>query len=363
MPASRYAERLDRAARVVGGAGVGALLVTPGPDLLYLTGHAPPPLERLTLLVIAPGRGPVLLVPLLERPAALASPAADRIEVLWWADDEDPYAVAAGLLPPGRLAVTDQTWASHVLGLLAADRTFVAAGRATPPLRAVKDEEELAALATAASAADAAFADIVLVPFAGRREVDVAADVADALRRHGHRTADFTIVGSGPNGASPHHEAGERVIAEGDPVVLDFGGHLGGYCSDITRTVVVGEPPKEFDRVHDVVRRAQQAAFEAVRPGVRAEEVDRAARDVIHDAGYGEWFIHRTGHGIGLEAHEPPYIVAGNRTMLEAGMTFSIEPGIYLPDRFGVRIEDIVAVTGDGARRLNEAPREPLSVR
>jgi Xaa-Pro aminopeptidase len=366
VAASRHAERLDRAAMAAGEAGLGALLVTPGPDLLYLTGHAPPPLERLTVLVVAPGRVPVLLVPLLERPAALASPAADRIEVLGWADGEDPYAVAAaGLLPPGRLAITDQTWASHVLGLqqAAAERTFVAAGRAMPPLRAVKDEEELAALAKAASAADAAFADIVLVPFAGRREADVAVDLADALRRHGHRTADFTIVGSGPNGASPHHEAGERVIAEGDAVVLDFGGQLGTYCSDITRTVFVGEPPKEFDRVHDVVRRAQQAAFEAVRPSVRAEEVDRAAREVIDDAGYGERFIHRTGHGIGLELHEPPYIVTGNRTNLEAGMTFSIEPGIYLPDRFGVRIEDIVAVTGGGAVRLNQAPREPQAVR
>jgi D-alanyl-D-alanine dipeptidase len=363
--AGRHAERLDRAARVTGEAGLGALLVTPGPDLLYLTGHAPPPLERLTLLVIAPARDPVLLVPLLERPAALGSPAADRIEVLGWVDGEDPYAVAAGLLPPGRMAVTDQTWASHVLGLqeASAGRTFVAAGRAMPPLRLVKDDWELATLAEAASAADAAFADIVLVPFAGRREAEVGADLAEALRRHGHRTADFTIVGSGPNGASPHHEAGERVIAEGDVVVLDFGGHLGGYCSDITRTVIVGEPPTEFDRVHDVVRWAQQAAFESVRAGVRAEDVDRTARDVIDDAGYGQWFIHRTGHGIGLEAHEPPYIVAGNRTELDAGMTFSIEPGIYLPDRFGVRIEDIVAVTADRARRLNDAPREPLTVR
>jgi Xaa-Pro aminopeptidase len=362
--AGRHAERLDRAARLTGEAGLGALLVTPGPDLFYLTGHAPPPLERLTLLVIAPGRTPVLLVPLLERPAALASPAADWIEVLGWADGEDPYAIGAGLLPPGRLAVTDQTWASHVLGLQEslASRTFVAAGRAMS-LRGVKDEEELAALAKAASAADAAFADIVLVPFLGRREVDVAEDLADALRRHGHRTADFTIVASGPNGASPHHETGERVVANGDAVVLDFGGRLDGYFSDITRTVIVGEPPTEFDLVHDVVRRAQQAAFDAVRPGAPAQEVDRAARDVIDDAGYGQWFIHRTGHGIGLELHEPPYIVTGNRTKLRAGMTFSIEPGIYLPDRFGVRIEDIVAVTADGARRLNDAPRSPLTVR
>jgi Xaa-Pro aminopeptidase len=356
---------LERAARVAGEAGLSALLATPGPDLFYLTGHAPPPLERLTLLVVAPDRPPVMLVPLLERPAALASPAADRIEVVGWADGDDPYAVAAELLPPGRLAVTDQTWASHVLGLqeAAKDRTFVAAGRAMPPLRAVKDEEELAALAKAASAADAAFADILHVAFAGRREADVAADLADALRRHGHRTADFTIVGSGPNGASPHHEAGQRIMADRDAVVLDFGGHLDGYCSDITRTVFVREPPEDFERVHDIVRRAQQAAFEAVRPGVPAEDVDRAARDVIDDADYGEFFIHRTGHGIGLEAHEPPYIVAGNRTKLEAGMAFSIEPGIYLPSRFGVRIEDIVAVTASGATRLNDAPWEPLTVR
>lgn len=363
--AGRHAERLDRAGRLTGEAGLGALLVTPGPDLFYLTGHAPPPLERLTLLVIAPGRTPVLLVPLLERPAALASPAADWIEVLGWADGEDPYAVGAGLLPPGRLAVTDQTWASHVLGLQEslASRTFVAAGRAMSPLRLVKDEEELAALAKAASAADAAFADIVLVPFVGRREADVAEDLAEALRRHGHRTADFTIVASGPNGASPHHETGERVMANADAVVLDFGGRLDGYFSDITRTVIVGEPPTEFDLVHDVVRRAQQAAFDAVRPGAPAQEVDGAARDVIDDAGYGQWFIHRTGHGIGLELHEPPYIVTGNRTKLRPGMTFSIEPGIYLPDRFGVRIEDIVAVTADGARRLNDAPRSPVIVR
>jgi D-alanyl-D-alanine dipeptidase len=362
--AGRHAERLNRAARLTGEAGLGALLVTPGPDLFYLTGHAPPPLERLTMLVIAPGRNPVLLVPLLERPAALASPAADQIEVLGWADEEDPYAVGAGLLPSGLLAVTDQTWASHVLGLQesSAGRTFVTAGRAIPPLRGVKDEEELTALAKAASAADAAFADIVLVPFVGRREADVAEDLADALRQHGHRTADFTIVASGPNGASPHHETGERVMANGDAVVLDFGGRLDGYFSDITRTVIVGKPPAEFDLVHDVVRRAQQAAFDAVRPGAPAQEVDRAARDVIDDAGYGQWFIHRTGHGIGLELHEPPYIVTGNTTKLRAGMTFSIEPGIYLPDRFGVRIEDIVAVTADGARRLNDAPRSPLRV-
>ncbi len=343
-----------------------AFLVTPGPDLTYLMGHSPPPLERLTLLVVAPDREPVALVPLLERPAAEASPSADVVEIVAWEDGNDPYVRAAALLPRGRLAVTDQTWASHVLGLreAAPDAEIVPAGGAMPPLRAVKDEEELASLAKAASAADAAFATIRETPFTGRRELDVATALAEALRDHGHQSADFTIVGSGPNAASPHHEAGERAIAPGDAVVLDFGGRLDGYCSDITRTVTAGEPADaDFANVYEVVRRAQQAAFEAVGPGVPAEDVDRAARDIIAEAGYGELFVHRTGHGIGLEVHEPPYIAAGNTARLEPGMTFSIEPGVYLSGRFGVRIEDIVAVTEDGAARLNDAPREPRRVR
>ncbi len=362
----RYAARLERAAHAAGEAGVNAFLVTPGPDLTYLMGHTPPPLERLTLLVVAPDRQPVALVPLLERSAAEASPAAYAVEIVAWEDGDDPYARAAVLLPHGRLAVTDQTWASHVLGLLEAapDAELVPAGRVMPALRAVKDEGELAALANAASAADAAFATILDGQFTGRRESDIAAALAQALHDHGHQSADFTIVGSGPNAASPHHDAGERAIAPGDVVVLDFGGRLDDYCSDITRTVTAGEPAEaEFSDVYGVVRRAQQAAFEAVRPGVPAEDVDRAASDVIANAGYGELFVHRTGHGIGLEVHEPPYIVAGNTARLEPGMTFSIEPGVYLPGRFGVRIEDIVAVTEGGAAWLNDAPRDPRRVR
>jgi len=352
--------RLDRAATQAAGAGLAGVLVTPGADLRYLTGYGPMPLERLTMVVVAPGRDPVMLVPMLERPAALASPAGDLLEVLGWTDGEDPYEAAARLLPEGLLALSDQTWASHALGLeRAADgRSFTTVGRALPLLRAVKDADELGALRAAAEAADAAFADIVTVRFGGRRELDLAADLADALRAHGHESVDFTIVGSGPNAASPHHEVSERVIGPGDAVVLDFGGHVGGYCSDITRTVAVGEPAEELVRVHDVVRHAQQAAVEAVRPGAPCESVDRTARALIDAAGYGELFIHRTGHGIGLEVHETPYIVEGNATSLEPGMTFSVEPGIYVPGRLGVRIEDIVAVTADGVERFNQAPRD-----
>jgi Xaa-Pro aminopeptidase len=196
------------------------------------------------------------------------------------------------------------------------------------------------------------------VPFAGRSELDVAADLAALLREHGHESVDFTIVGSGPNGANPHHGASARVMSDGDMVVLDFGGFVAGYGSDTTRTVCVGEVTEEQQRVHDVVREAQQAGVEAVRPGVPCEDVDRAVREVIVAAGFGEYFTHRTGHGIGVETHEQPYIVEGSTQPLEPGMCFSIEPGIYFPGRFGVRIEDIVAVTDDGARRLNESPRE-----
>jgi Xaa-Pro aminopeptidase len=358
--AARFSERRRRASAAVAEAGLDGLLVTPGPDLRYLTGYDALPLERLTLLRIAPEADPVLLVPRLERAAAEAAPGVDSLEVATWSDGDDPYVAAAALLGPGGYAVTDRTWAVHVLAFqaVARDARFVASGRALPPLRVVKDGDEIDTLARAGAGADAAFDAIVGRSFAGRTELDVAAALSDLLRENGHESVDFTIVASGPNGASPHHAASERRIRPGEPVVLDFGGFVAGYGSDITRTVVVGEPPDGFDEVYDAVRRAEQAAFEAVRPGVACEDVDRAARTVIDDAGFGDRFIHRTGHGIGLETHEDPYLVAGNATPLREGMTFSLEPGIYFEGRFGVRIEDIVAVTGDGARRLNDAPRD-----
>lgn len=365
MNADRYAERRARATQAVEGAGLAGFLVTPGPDLVYLTGHAPPPLERLTLLALSPDSAPLLLVPALERPAAEAALGTEGVQIRAWADGEDPYAIVAGFLGGERYAISDQARAAHLLALeRASPATFVAAGEALPPLRIVKDADEIRALREAGLGADGAFAEVVGSPFAGRREREIASELDRLLRERGHRTVDFTIVGSGPNGASPHHEAGQRTIQPGDAVVMDFGGvHGTGYCSDITRTVFVGTPTEEQLAVYDVVRLAQQAAFEAVRPGVPAQEVDRAARRVIAEAGYGDHFIHRTGHGIGIEVHEPPYIVEGNESPLGPGMTFSDEPGIYLPGRFGVRIEDQVVVTPDGAERLNEASREPTIVR
>jgi Xaa-Pro aminopeptidase len=353
--------RLARAAERAAGDHLAALLIPPSPDFAYLAGYDPESFERLSLLIVRADADATLLVPELERPLAAGSPIGSSIEILAWRDDEDPYGRVASLLPGGgRLAVGDRLWASHVLPLQGSlnGASFVPASSVMGALRAQKDEDELDALQRAADAADRTFADICGSPFEGRTEAEVAADLARLLVEHGHARADFTIVGSGPHGASPHHVPGSRTIMSGDAVVMDFGGELDGYFSDTTRTVVVREAPDGFAEVYDVVAEAQRAALDAVRPGVPAEEVDRAARSVIAAAGFGDRFVHRTGHGIGLEVHEPPYIVEGNSTPLAAGVTFSIEPGVYLEGRFGVRIEDIVVVTESGARSLNRSTRE-----
>jgi Xaa-Pro aminopeptidase len=365
--AEDLSQRMTHAARQAAAAGLAGVLVTPGPDLLYFAGYAPIAItERITMLAMQEPRPPAMIVPVLERPGAESAPAAATIDLRAWADGADAYAAAAAMLDPnGTYAISDSAWAMHVLGLQKAlpESRYVSMTDALPMLRAVKDAEELERLAAAGAAADAVFEEIAAARFSGRREAEIAAELAELLTAHGHSTVEFTIVGSGPNGANPHHEESDRVVQEGDMVVLDFGGTKDGYGSDTTRTVHVGEPADEEAEVYEVVRRAQQAAFEVVRPGAACQDVDRAARRVIADAGYGERFIHRTGHGIGLTAHEPPYMVEGETLPIEPGMCFSIEPGIYLPGRFGVRIEDIVVATEDGARRLNHTSRELRIVR
>jgi D-alanyl-D-alanine dipeptidase len=366
LPEHDYAGRLQRAAAAAAGRGLDGLIVGVGPDLEYLAGYPAPALERLTALIVRPDSSPVLIVPELERPRALEAPSAGLVEMVGWVDGDDPYEGAAKMFgaSPARVAAGNQLWAAHLLALqtLLPDTAFEVAGPVLAELRAVKDAGEIAFLSRAGAAADAAFGDIVGAGLRGRTEREVAASLARHLVERGHETADFTIVASGPNGASPHHEPADRTIEAGDVVVLDFGGRLGGYCSDITRTVSVGEPPEEVRSVHGIVREAQQAAFDATGTGATGEEADRAARDVIEGAGFGEAFVHRTGHGIGLDVHEEPYLVAGNDQPLVRGNCFSIEPGIYLEGRFGVRIEDIVAITEEGPRRLNEATRDLLAV-
>jgi Xaa-Pro aminopeptidase len=354
-------------------AGIDALLVTPGADLRYLTGYDALPLERLTCLVLPATGEPHLVVPALEAPAAQASPvgasgtAALGIRILPWQETEDPVALVAGILGGNAIsrvstvALDDHMWAEKVLAFRSAipHARQVAAGPLLQRLRMRKSAAEVQELRDAGAAIDRVHARMAEWLRVGRTEREIGRDIADAIISEGHARVDFVIVASGPNGASPHAEVSERVVEAGDTVVVDIGGTTeAGYCSDETRTYSLGDPPAEFSAYYAVLLRAQLAACEHARPGVTAESVDAVGRDLIATAGYGEAFMHRTGHGIGLETHEEPYIVAGNSTVLEPGMTFSIEPGIYLPGRHGARIEDIVAITEEGSERLNLRPRD-----
>jgi Xaa-Pro aminopeptidase len=365
-PASRYGERLAAAAAALGPAGLDALCIGVGADLRYLTGYAALPLERLTMLVVRPDRDPFVVVPRLERAAAEAG-LRTAIEIRTWDETDDPYAVSVeGLGPTPRVAVSDTMLAMHVLRLQAAvpDARLTLASEVLREQRMVKDPDEIALLRLAARAADRVVEHIAAGRLVGRTESDVAAEVRDRLIAEGHETAQFAIVGSGPNSASPHHEASDRVIRPGEPIVLDIGGTLDGYGSDITRTLWVtgGDPAHApdpaFAAMYAVLLGAQAAATAAVRPGVACAAIDAAARDPIEAAGFGPAFIHRTGHGIGLDGHEDPYLVAGNTLPLRTGMSFSVEPGIYLAGVHGARIEDIVVCGPDGPIALNEAPRE-----
>jgi D-alanyl-D-alanine dipeptidase len=355
--ADDYASRITRVVEQALEAGLDAVVVAPGPDLVWLTGYQPTAItEWLTILVLAPGMPPTLLVPVLKQPDAVAAVGASALEMRDWTDGTDPYQAAfATMQSDGRFGISDAAWSAHVLGLqrVLPGSRWQSLGECLPMLRADKGADEIERLTAAGAAADAIFLEIVELAFEGRLETEVAADLARLLREHGHERVDFTVVGSGPDGANPHHEAGYRRIQHGDTVVLDFGGLMYGYGSDTTRTVTLGEPTQEVRDVHDIVRRAQQSAFEAVRQEVPCQEIDRVARAVITEAGYREQFIHRTGHGIGVTTHEPPYMVESEMRPRRPGMRFSIEPGIYLSGRFGVRIEDIVAVTDTGGRRLN----------
>ncbi|MDA8434526.1 MAG: Xaa-Pro peptidase family protein [Actinomycetales bacterium] len=366
-PAADLADRLARARLATASAGMDALLVTPGPDLRYLTGYDAIPLERLTCLVVQAQGDPVIVVPRLEKPAALASPIGDLgLEILTWGETDDPYALVASLLPGRpRAGLDNHMWAEKVLRLRAAmpGSEQLLGGTVLGELRIRKTPDEVEALRRAGAAIDRVHARVPEWLRAGRTEREVGKDIADAIVAEGHVRVDFVIVGSGPNGASPHHELSDRVIQDGEPVVVDIGGTMpDGYCSDETRTYSVGEPPAEFREFYAVLLAAQVAACEHVRPGVTAESVDSAARDVITDAGYGEYFVHRTGHGIGLETHEEPYIVSGNTELLEPGMAFSVEPGIYLPGRHGARIEDILVCGDTVGERVNLRPRDLVIV-
>jgi len=362
FPHEVYARRLAAAAAGAARAGLAGLVVTPGYDLRYLIGSRAQTFERLTALVIPATGEAVMVIPRLEL-ASLRDSAAGELglTVQDWVDGENPGdLVALALGGHARVAVTDSMPALHLLplaerlGAIPVLGTDIMAG-----LRMIKDPAEIDALRTAGAAIDRVHARVPQFLAPGRTEAQVAADITEAIVAEGHSEAAFVIVGSGPHGADPHHECSDRVLQAGDIVVVDIGGPVEpGYNSDSTRTYSLGEPTPKIAEQYAVLQRAQAAAVASVRPGVTAEQVDAAARDVLADAGLAEYFVHRTGHGIGLSVHEEPYIVAGNDMPLTEGMAFSIEPGIYLPGQWGARIEDIVIVTAEGALSVNNRPHD-----
>ena len=360
-------ERIAQASRLTAASGWDALLITPGPDLRYLAGYDAIPLERLTCLVVPAEGDPILVAPLLEKPAAEASPVGEAgIDIRTWRETDDPYRLVAALVPGARsVGVDDRMWAVKALSFREAmpGTEQYPAGTVLSHMRMRKSPEEVAALLRAGRAIDEVHAAVPSLLRPGRTEREVGNDIAALILDAGHATVDFVIVASGPNGASPHHAVSDRVIEVGDPIVVDIGGTMpDGYCSDETRTYAIGDPGADYLGAYAELQRAQSDACAAVRPGVTCEGIDAVARDHLGSVGLGELFIHRTGHGIGLETHEEPYIVEGNTLPLEEGMTFSVEPGFYDEGRWGARIEDIVACGPDGPIMLNNRPRDLVIV-
>jgi Xaa-Pro aminopeptidase len=365
-----FTERMVRVQDAMAAAGVDVLLLSVGPDLPWLVGYEAMPLERLTMLVVERGGPATLVVPRLEAPRVVERD--DLFALRPWNETDDPIAIVAGLMGrAGAAAIGDRTWSRFLVDLQAQrpEVTFRRASEVVGPLRAVKDGAEVAALRAAAEAADRVAAQLQggEIALVGRTEAEVSADIGRRLRAEGHHRVNFAIVASGPNAASPHHEPADRVIGAGEVVLCDFGGTMltadgPGYCSDITRCVHTGPIPAEVAEAYEVLHRAQAAGVRAATVGTSCEGVDAAARDVITEAGYGPAFMHRTGHGIGVEEHEDPYIVSGNGEPLVPGHAFSIEPGIYLEGRFGLRLEDIVVASADGPDPLNRVDHALVEV-
>lgn len=366
-----FKDRLQNAQNLMSGRSIDAMLLSVGADLPYFTGYEAMPLERLTMLVLRTGEQPVLVIPELEAPRVTTMP--DLFKIRPWKETEDPIRIVVDLLKGAETAaVGDTTWSRFTIDILGClpNLQLSKASSLTSQLRAVKSEDELFRLQQASSAVDRIAARLQSgeIDLVGRTEKQISDEIGRQIILEGHNKVNFAIVAAGENAASPHHEPGERLVQESEVVLCDFGGTMigedgVGYCSDITRCVWTGDPPQEFQEMYQVLQDAQAKQVLLCQEGIPAEDVDRAGREIIAQGGYGKYFIHRTGHGIGVEAHEEPYIVEGNGVPLQVGNVFSIEPGIYIPDKWGARLEDIVAVTNDGPIPLNTANHDLALIR
>lgn len=357
-----FGERLSRVRQSMEDEGVDAVLLSVGPDLPWLIGYEAMPLERLTMLVVPRDKPATLVIPAFEAARVVEQP--DLFSIDGWGETDDPIQrVIDALGGSSKLAIGDRTWSRFLVGLQQAlpASDWVAAGEIVGPLRAIKTEDEIAALQRAASGVDRIANALRTgeIPLIGRTEADVSADLGRRIIAEGHEKVNFAIVASGENAASPHHHAGDKVIEPNEVVLCDFGGTTAephgqpGYCSDITRCVYTGTPPAEFQEAYDILQDAQARAVNGSLIGTPAEAVDAIARDRLAEAGLDKWFLHRLGHGIGVEEHEDPYLVDGNDSPLVAGNAFSIEPGFYMSGKWGARIEDIVVATESGPLALN----------
>lgn len=362
-----FGARLDRVRSAMSERDLDAVLLSVGPDLPWLIGYEAMPLERLTMLVLPRDGKPSLVIPRLEVARVVERP--ELFDIVAWDETDDPVERVAQLTGPAQeLAIGDRTWSQFLLALQDAlpERRWQRASSVIGELRRIKSPEEVEALARAAAGVDRVAAALQRgeIPLVGRTEAEVSAELGRRILAEGHARVNFAIVAAGENAASPHHHASDRVIRAGEVVLCDFGGTtaephgLPGYCSDITRCVYTGEPPAEFAEAYAALQDAQALAVAGAHVGTPAETVDAIARARLAAAGLAEHFIHRLGHGIGVEEHEDPYLVAGNGRPLEAGNAFSIEPGFYLSGRWGARIEDIVVATDDGPRALNQASHD-----
>ncbi len=351
--------RLKKFVSLMKAKGFDGALISPGSNLYYLTGlkiHEAG--ERLTLLVVNPEGDFQILAPSLYENVIQDAP------VTFWRDGENPYARLAEILKEldllsGRILVENTMRADWLIGVLKLGSfEFHPLSILMRELRMRKDTKEIRLMEKAARVADNVFEEILSWDLTGMKERELALRIEIEIRERSDGISFEPIVASGENGANPHHEPGERKLRKGDMVILDYGAKWRGYCSDITRTIALGKPDERLIKVYEVVKEAQERAFQAVKEGIRAGDIDAMARKTIEEAGYGKYFTHRTGHGLGLDVHEEPYIGPGEGTVLENGMTFTIEPGIYLPCLGGVRIEDDVTVIGGRGKRLTRAERE-----